>query len=535
MQRHKTLIKRMMPLVILAVPISVLALGLAEGPDETPQVKKKAKADTLLLITTSPEGAEIQLNGENVGASGKLLQVDPGTYRLVVDMAGHEPYRQEIEIEDGRITRIELTLKKAPDAAPAPKKTDESEARLLPQTLRYQWKAGKDYLYKANIRVEMGDRVLIMTGNPQYRVTLAEKDRIKLRFSGYLSQRIEMKSGRVPFPSIGLPDELGRSPDFHRFGGGRLPSLRSSLYGYTNSTPVELTIDRRGNIARQQGASPLPLYLGDLSHLMLEVLPPGRESTWTVAKDTRMEIQEKRSDWPPYRSPFDEPTKSYVPAREKIVYTSAGKTTKGVVIRKQFEYAATTACGEKAPFKVSGNGKYTFDTKQGVSTELEFDMTIKLRQGGATVEYPAKVNYRLFSETELAEWKKKRAKALEEAKKKAAELKEQREERQRNGLSEEELEGYVADLLSGDRSRQSKALSELREYGPRKPNREVTAALENVLLKGESSFTRRRAAEALEKWGDKESILVLKKALEDTSSSVQDQAKKAIGEIIGRE
>ncbi|MBN1589226.1 MAG: Ig-like domain-containing protein [Pirellulales bacterium] len=75
---------------------------------DPPEVKTQPDAQTLLLVRTTPSGAEIRLDGEKMGLSGQLLSVKPGRYKLVVDMSGHEPIEQEITIRDGRITRIEL-------------------------------------------------------------------------------------------------------------------------------------------------------------------------------------------------------------------------------------------------------------------------------------------------------------------------------------------------------------------------------------------------------------------------------------------
>ena len=99
--------------------VAALAICSTIGPAillaDPPEVKSGADAQTLLLVRTTPSGAEIRLDGEKMGLSGQLLSVKPGTYKLVVDMTGHEPIEQQITIRDGRITRIELKLRASPE------------------------------------------------------------------------------------------------------------------------------------------------------------------------------------------------------------------------------------------------------------------------------------------------------------------------------------------------------------------------------------------------------------------------------------
>lgn len=97
---------------ILTLTLFMLVGSKAIGADP-PEISTREHSQTLLLVKSTPAGAEIRLNGKKVGLSGELLSVKPGTYKLVVDMTGHEPIEQQITIRDGRITRIELTLDKA--------------------------------------------------------------------------------------------------------------------------------------------------------------------------------------------------------------------------------------------------------------------------------------------------------------------------------------------------------------------------------------------------------------------------------------
>ncbi len=79
-----------------------------------PPVKTEKTPQTLLYVRTTPSGAEIRLNGKPLGTSNNLFPVEPGDYKIVIDLEGHQPNEQKITIREGRITRIELELKKGP-------------------------------------------------------------------------------------------------------------------------------------------------------------------------------------------------------------------------------------------------------------------------------------------------------------------------------------------------------------------------------------------------------------------------------------
>jgi hypothetical protein len=92
--------------------MSTFLLGAAWGLAAEP-AQLSTDADTLLYVKTTPSGAEIHLDGQKKGLSGELLTVTPGTYKLVIELAGYEAKEQQITITSGRVTRIEVTLVKA--------------------------------------------------------------------------------------------------------------------------------------------------------------------------------------------------------------------------------------------------------------------------------------------------------------------------------------------------------------------------------------------------------------------------------------
>jgi len=96
-----------------------------------PPVESAGAPQTLLYVRTMPSGAQILLDGKPLGTSDGLFPVQPGQYKIVVDLEGHEPQKQDITVRDGRITRIELTLAKGPAAGSATPKSKPGKAEPL--------------------------------------------------------------------------------------------------------------------------------------------------------------------------------------------------------------------------------------------------------------------------------------------------------------------------------------------------------------------------------------------------------------------
>ena len=97
-----------------------------------PPVEKSGEATTHLYVRTSPTGAEIVLDGKSLGKSPGVFPVEPDArpHRLVIELDGHLAEDQEITIRNGRVTRIELTLKPRPKAS-----TEQSDDPLASKLL----------------------------------------------------------------------------------------------------------------------------------------------------------------------------------------------------------------------------------------------------------------------------------------------------------------------------------------------------------------------------------------------------------------
>ena len=88
-------------------------------PTASPTVETAATPKTRLYVKTLPPGATVTLDGRPLGPSDGLFIVPAGTGKVSVQFDGAAPQVQEVEIADGRITRVEFTRTPAAPAAAA--------------------------------------------------------------------------------------------------------------------------------------------------------------------------------------------------------------------------------------------------------------------------------------------------------------------------------------------------------------------------------------------------------------------------------
>jgi hypothetical protein len=98
----------------------LIALALAAIGD--PVVKTSEERTTRVYVRTIPTGAAIKVDGQPQGKSDALFTVPPGVEKMTieVELDGHLPQRQEVQIRGGRITRVELIMQKRPEEPPKP-------------------------------------------------------------------------------------------------------------------------------------------------------------------------------------------------------------------------------------------------------------------------------------------------------------------------------------------------------------------------------------------------------------------------------
>jgi hypothetical protein len=92
--------------------VAALAFG-AQNVEATPQ------PTTSLYVKTVPPGATVTVDGKRLGESNDLFTVSAGSHKLTLHLEGYDDEERTIDVRDGQITRVEVTLKKQGEAAPA--------------------------------------------------------------------------------------------------------------------------------------------------------------------------------------------------------------------------------------------------------------------------------------------------------------------------------------------------------------------------------------------------------------------------------
>ncbi|MBN1852430.1 MAG: PEGA domain-containing protein [Pirellulales bacterium] len=92
------------------IALSFMAVFVFAAEKES--VQRNRVRSTQLYVSTNPAGADIKIDGQPRGTSNQLFQVPPGVKKMTieVELDGHDPQQQEVEIRGGRITWIVLEL-----------------------------------------------------------------------------------------------------------------------------------------------------------------------------------------------------------------------------------------------------------------------------------------------------------------------------------------------------------------------------------------------------------------------------------------
>jgi hypothetical protein len=98
-----------------AVLLSLLVLAVPPAKLDASEVPKAR-----LFVRTKPPGATIAMDGKELGKSDSLFVVPPGTHKITIELDGHASEARTIAVDEGRIARVEVELRKSADSAPPP-------------------------------------------------------------------------------------------------------------------------------------------------------------------------------------------------------------------------------------------------------------------------------------------------------------------------------------------------------------------------------------------------------------------------------
>lgn len=378
--------------------------------------------------------------------------------------------------------------------APAQRSSKFTSFPVKSSRLRYAWKEGQTYVYRVRMSAERGDTKENYAGDITYTVKSVRNNEIQLSASGNVSRPQKSDSASVSSRRTGHSRRAQTNPMF------------------------SITVDDLGRVVQSDDdSSNLPYLLGDVAHLVIEPLSVAGESSWTVSADAGVSLI---STWFPYylyrhivvrdgRLYRHTSYREGLSANEKTTYTIENADAKQTIIAKRFELTTIPVVINKPRVEATGDGKLTFDNIRGVMGTLEFSMRITVREKNRTEEIPVKTSYRLLDEAEVT----KIAKDAEDAKR----------EKERP-LTEKEIDTAIADLISGDSERVSRASALLADKSPVRPNPKAAKALESGMLSAKSPADRANAAEAMKAWGSEENIPALISALNDSWPPVRTAA-----------
>jgi hypothetical protein len=413
----------------------------------------------------------------------------------------------------------------APDPAP-PKPAEQAKAGPKPPpgpdlnlALRYRWDGGGTHAYRVSIEADKGDFVETWEGHAIYTVRRDDDARFTITTRGGLESRRRTKQGGVQLPGLGLPGMPG-FPGFHLPGGFEEREVRMSASGH---------------LLKRCGGSPLPLALGDLTELVIDELP--EDGALRRQADDSCVLSETGQGLfpglprgmpglgPPGfpRGPLDpfDPfgmRPATVRAEVQTVCTRGAAAGDTATLHKRYEIKSEAPAGAAPRFRVLAEGPLTFAVKAGMPKALELKGELSETAGNIVARVPFTLTYRLLEGDE-------RERVLNPPPPPKPPPPEPPKP-----LTEAELTKALAGLKSGDRAERREALDRLANAKPAERRAEVARAIE-ALLTGNDHFTGRSAAKALGVWGDKESVPVLLKLLDDDDVFVCRDVLAALGQL----
>jgi hypothetical protein len=80
----------------------------------TPKPDASATASSPVVIKSTPDGAEITIDGKLVGTTPSTVQLTPGDHRVSIDKSGFKQWQRMITVTAGGAINLEATLDKLP-------------------------------------------------------------------------------------------------------------------------------------------------------------------------------------------------------------------------------------------------------------------------------------------------------------------------------------------------------------------------------------------------------------------------------------
>ena len=308
----------------------------------------------------------------------------------------------------------------------------------------------------------------------------------------------------------------------------------------------------------------MPLLMMPIAQVAIEKLPPGADREWESRRVTALAIADSSEDPGSSlggmgragrysRSPLGRASRTrtviMIPAMEQVRYKIVSETEDVIMIEKTLDLSTMDNEGGVPGYRIVGDGKITWDKKNGAPKLIKQTMTLAVSAEGVSVTAPLDLEVELKGvKSDADRTREYEERAAEQ--KKAAELaspakKPAETAPSSSGSSSSEvapgnnnadkLESSIAAIKSKDHSfrQMYTPLSELSSMEPVASRREEVAALLDPLLTEKNDSVRNAAMRAVKKWGTQKNVPTLIKMLDLPSTSDRWAAMEALGSIGG--
>lgn len=218
----------------------------------------------------------------------------------------------------------------------------------------------------------------------------------------------------------------------------------------------------------------MPYLLGNLSMLPFENLPEKEQNAWNDDGGTSI-LERSSSRFGPFRGFHGHfGNEKHLAASEKNSFKMQSKKDGVSLFQKTYKLQCSD---DKESIDISGKGTWAFNGNLGMPESLNFKYNITFKENGVTVDIPVTIQYQRLSGKKLADYEK-------EQQEKEAQTKRKREEtltEQKAPLTASETREILADLQSGERYRQMKAIAKLGMKKDLQADPEIVQAVQLLL------------------------------------------------------
>jgi hypothetical protein len=250
-------------------------------------------------------------------------------------------------------------------------------------TLRYGFQTGKQYAFEVRIQAELENLDIVREGVMTFTVTTPHEGQLVLKPSGNLPVQMKPHPNRNGFSREFCPPWIYAE---HFFSYPMGPGI-----------PGESCINLRGEKVVARQLTSIPYLLGEMESWMIEELPVEAKSNWETQRE--VDLVERRPDV--------NPNAQHAFANEQIIYALQRREKDILEISKKYALRSFSEGDKAGRFEMSGEGRFTFDSAEGVIRSLSMRYDFQMNEKNVTLKFPFTFSYRLLSPEELAERQKK--------------------------------------------------------------------------------------------------------------------------------